>query len=505
MKQAIAAAFVLSAYVVVPQAEAQAIQNIVLRNSFSPIGVGARGLGMGGAFIAVADDGTAASFNPAGLAQLRRTELAIVGFTDELTSTLFVPKGGTEVETTQNKVRHSALDFGGMAIPFEVGGRNLTIQLSYQRAVDMFGKGQATIQDTINLSELDPTLKGTGTFVADVTPQQAGAFHTVNLSAGYQATSRLALGVTFNYWTADWTAQGSDNFRLRVKAPRGTVDVPLLSTHFDQQQSMRAWSVNTGFLLKYPWLSIGGILRLPFNGYYNLKENDSSIAFDDQGQPLPALADQFAVTSRLYWPRSAGVGVALRPFKGLTLAGDFTRSYWSQATLSNVPAGALLTPTKTGPTGAREDTFNDRNFFDLLPSSTTSTNDTNAWHGGGEYLVVLPHLIVPLRGGIFRDRSPIAELGTDLGRQTRGWTAGIGLNFSRLVLDFAFERRQSEGIVSLRLQRGQTPQTGGIALSSENVKQDRLVASAIYRFGGDDDPLKRAFRFLFGGPKEEGN
>lgn len=50
---------------------AQAVQNIVLRNSFSPIGAGARGVGMGGAFIAVADDGSAATFNPAGLAQLR--------------------------------------------------------------------------------------------------------------------------------------------------------------------------------------------------------------------------------------------------------------------------------------------------------------------------------------------------------------------------------------------------------------------------------------------------
>ena len=40
---------------------AQVVQNIVLRNSFNPVGAGARGLGMGGAFTAVADDGTAAS------------------------------------------------------------------------------------------------------------------------------------------------------------------------------------------------------------------------------------------------------------------------------------------------------------------------------------------------------------------------------------------------------------------------------------------------------------
>src|SRR5437762_1459679 len=41
-------------------------------------GSGARALGMGGAFIAVADDATASSWNPAGLCVLERAEASIV-------------------------------------------------------------------------------------------------------------------------------------------------------------------------------------------------------------------------------------------------------------------------------------------------------------------------------------------------------------------------------------------------------------------------------------------
>ena len=41
-------------------------------------GSGARAAGMGNAFIAVADDGTAASWNPAGLSQLRKSEFSLV-------------------------------------------------------------------------------------------------------------------------------------------------------------------------------------------------------------------------------------------------------------------------------------------------------------------------------------------------------------------------------------------------------------------------------------------
>src|SRR2546426_1146517 len=109
---AVAAAVTLGAR----ESSAQAVQNIVLRNSFNPIGAGARGLGMGGAFIGVADDGTAASFNPAGLAQLRRTELAVVGFGDELKVTQQV---GSNVGTLPT-LRHQAPDFVGLSGPLDV-------------------------------------------------------------------------------------------------------------------------------------------------------------------------------------------------------------------------------------------------------------------------------------------------------------------------------------------------------------------------------------------------
>src|SRR5262245_13415072 len=135
MRRGVKAALLAGGLMQAAGVSAQSLQNLVLRNSFSPIGAGARGLGMGGAFIAVADDGTAASFNPAGLAQLRRTELAIVGFTDNLDSLVSVPRAGGFV-TSESSVRHNAIDFGAMAIPFEVGGRNLTVQASYQRSVD---------------------------------------------------------------------------------------------------------------------------------------------------------------------------------------------------------------------------------------------------------------------------------------------------------------------------------------------------------------------------------
>ena len=58
---------------------AQIEQTVEISSSPNPVGSGARALGMGGAFIGVADDATAASWNPGGLIQLETPEASIVG------------------------------------------------------------------------------------------------------------------------------------------------------------------------------------------------------------------------------------------------------------------------------------------------------------------------------------------------------------------------------------------------------------------------------------------
>ncbi|OQX27222.1 MAG: hypothetical protein BWK80_06375, partial [Desulfobacteraceae bacterium IS3] len=60
-------------------ADFAAAQKIRIASSPNPVGSGARALGMGGAFIATADDATAASWNPGGLVQLKQPEVSAAG------------------------------------------------------------------------------------------------------------------------------------------------------------------------------------------------------------------------------------------------------------------------------------------------------------------------------------------------------------------------------------------------------------------------------------------
>jgi hypothetical protein len=109
--------------------------------------------------------------------------------------------------------------------------------------------------------------------------------------------------------------------------------------------------------------------------------------------------------------------------------------------------------------------------------------------------------VIPIRIGAFQDRSPVVEFGSTEGRRIEGFTIGTGINFSRFVLDVAFEHRESEGLVGLRLRRGEAADVG--FNPRETVKEQRVVASLIYRFG-ENDPIKRALRYLFVGSEEKG-
>ena len=483
---------------------AQAVQNIVLRNSFSPIGAGARGVGMGGAFIAVADDGTAATFNPAGLAQLRRAELALVGFGSELSSTV---QGSGLIQGDSSLASHGAIDFVGLAIPFDVSGRRLTFQLAYQRAVDLFGQGRAVLIDELPLTKLGVDDPGSVGVSVNVVPTQRGALHNVSASAAFQVTEKLYLGTAFNYWMGDWRASGTRDTilfersasGLRSSAAPKDSELARIQTQFEQVQRLRGFNVNPGFLLKYERLSVGGVLRLPFSGDYRLDEFDRSVFFDPSGQSSAPDIQSFGVTSRLDWPRSGGLGVAFRPFSGLTLATDISTTLWSRASIEQLPDGALLTDAPTDAQGNLAGGFTDRNFFDLLPKTVTSTSDSSQWRAGAEYLVAFSGVVIPVRAGVFRTTSPFADAIEGGSSTIRGFTAGPGINFSRFVFDIAFERSESDVALGLRrLNRSEAVQN-----PTETVAVDRVVASVILRFD-NDGAMATFFRGLFAGNDAEG-
>ena len=114
--------------------------------SLNRAGSGARAAGMGDAFIAVSDDGTAASWNPAGLAQLRQPEFSLVYVVSEHGLDLSGVRSLDEsvaYATPSYGYTNTSIDFASAAVPFSVAGKPATVQLGwhrlYQLSADLTG------------------------------------------------------------------------------------------------------------------------------------------------------------------------------------------------------------------------------------------------------------------------------------------------------------------------------------------------------------------------------
>lgn len=125
--------------------------------AFLEIGVGSRAIGMGGAFVAIANDATALYWNPAGIASLQHNEVVFV-HTEWLADINF--------------------DFAGLVIPLGNAGT--------------LG-GMVTVLSTADLPERTIDMpEGTGNFFS-VGDLAIGLSYAINL------TDRFAIGTTFKY------------------------------------------------------------------------------------------------------------------------------------------------------------------------------------------------------------------------------------------------------------------------------------------------------------------
>ena len=98
------------------------------------LGDQARALGQAGAFTAVADDATAASWNPAGLIQLERSELSVVYRFSEQEDTH--DSSNRDLVAGRDRYSSSELNYLSYVYPFRLSDHNVVVSLNYQESYD---------------------------------------------------------------------------------------------------------------------------------------------------------------------------------------------------------------------------------------------------------------------------------------------------------------------------------------------------------------------------------
>ena len=451
------------------------------------VGSGARAFGMGGAFLARADDATAASWNPAGLSYLRRTEVSVVGahndFLQRIPKLNEVPEIDENVET-RDQLQGTVADFIGAVYPLRIGERTGAVQISYQRSFSFTGSRKS--EGPVGVKGF--TSDGTVVLPTEFTVKGDGGFDTVSLSSGFELHPRLRLGVSVNRWINGFSQ---------------TVDRPDAQTggyrRIDSTWDISGTNFNLGAIfIPTPKLNLGAVLKTPFRADVHLtkvREDQTSKPDPETGQR--PLADSNYASSEnvsIRFPRVYGLGASYRATNTITISADFTRTAWSESTidgffsLARRPRTGVAEPLPPDGVDPLIDHYGTLPF-PAVEEGANGQADTSQFRVGAEWVLRLGqsgNVLVPVRAGFFRDGQPVLIRLNDLitGQPLpeeqptfSGLTAGLGVTVGGVLFDVAYIRERGD-VAAARKNDG-----NNVADATRSIRYNRIFASVMVRFG----------------------
>ncbi len=418
-------------------------EQVGLASAPLPVGSGARAQGMGGAFIAVADDATAASWNPAGLIQLERPEVSLVGaYVDRKED--FSSDTSPEINNT-GKVSYSDINYASATLPFH-WYKNLVVSANYQRLYDF--KREFQYQRNLTAPGVDLNQQ--------IRYDQDGSVSAIGIAGAVEITPTVSLGVTVNVWTDQmgydngWT----ENYSEVAVGSQSGVPVTINTTIQDRYEQFRGINFNLGLLWDTgKWGTFGAVVKTPFTATIQHQFRfDQTTSF---GPPVNSDTIIGPITIEeeveLDMPLSYGLGWSRRFQDTFTLGIDIYRTEWGDYSLTN-GKGEEFSP------------------IDGRPKGQSDVDATTHVRIGAEYLFLIPQrqMAVPMRAGIFYDPEPSEGSPNDV----FGFALGTGLTFQRCSLDLAYQLRWAKDVDSGNL----------IAGSEADITQHMLMASVIFYF-----------------------
>jgi len=431
--------------------------------SLNRAGSGARAAGMANAFVAVSDDGTAASWNPAGLAQLRKPEFSLVyelNGHDLQVSGLRSPDGRVAFSNYSFDYSRASLDFASATVPFAIAGKPVTVQLGWQRLYQLSGDFNAEVA---RYSTEGPA-PAPVSILAD--NQSRGDIDLASLSGAVKLTTNTSLGGSFNLWRGHWTERVS----ITERGGATPSDFYVLS----DRNRVRGHNFTAGLLMTYPSWNLGLVYHSPFWSSYRL----GSEVLSDRTPPLTQDAGDAA---RFRFPRSLAAGLAWRPGPRWTVAFDLTHDQWTDAVVDRI-AGL------PGPL----------NFLDGMPPAISTTRDTVSLNLGAEHLFLREGSVVPLRLGLAWEPQGAMDPVTRDPVDFLMLAAGGGYNTNRFKFDAAVQYRWSgfRGSQVLSVDSGIAGGLARDAIGRVRTQEWRIKVSFIYRIQ-DTDKLRDLLRKVF--------
>jgi long-subunit fatty acid transport protein len=420
-------------------------QEVKGASSPNPVGSGARATAWGGAFIAVADDATAASWNPAGLIQLETPETSAVlsyEFREEK-----IKFDDFEVKEDTIRASHADINYISMAYPFNWLERNFVVSINYQRMyefdrlleLDLEGSRELTIGDQ--------------EYTEDVTFEQLGALTTISPALAGQIFPDFSMGLAVNFWGMDPNTDGWENkIEIEHQSYFPSSGTHLYSWSYQREEyKISGINANLGLLWTPGRFTIGAVYKFGFEGdlEYSTEFEMSQFSPDDPAMISSPVHFTEQYDEKITWPASYGIGVGYRYSDALSFALDLYMTEWSNFIVE-------------------DDEGNKYNLIaGRVDEGETDVEDTMQARAGMEYLWILEKVALALRGGAFYDGSP----GDDVINEFYGLSLGTGIAYKNFVTDIAYQYRWASDIETEDIlgERGES-----------DVNEQFIIASLIY-------------------------
>lgn len=441
-----------------------AAQDLETPVSPSPVGSGARAAGMADAFVAIADDATAASWNPAGLVQLESPEFSFVGSFNTVVEDFLSDGSHPEFPSSHND---DSLDVNFLSfvypLPFLIAGRNATLSLSYQQKFDL------SRNFDVNFISSTDIFGSTFTDSKNFRFNQDGSLGSITPAFAIEVTHRLSVGLAVNLWRDNPIAKNEFRQTINTRdeiSVNGVLVATIDGVSIEEYKNVEGENFVVGVLWNATEkLNIG----LRYNTAFTADTDYTRIRMDSIGN-----VDNAAEKRRLRFPDTWTVGASYRVNDRLTLAFDTSITDWDDFTVE----------TAAGETFSLVDASNVND-----PDERTNFKPTKTFRLGAEYVFLpkepedtLPRLW-SLRGGLFYDEEPAS--GRPSGDRSIegdgkpdsffGFTVGAGLlAFQRVNIDLAYQLRYGNGVNGDFVR--------GVPGFEEDIVQHRVLLSTVIYF-----------------------
>jgi len=368
----------------------QAWAQLEINSSPNVVGSGARALGMGSAFIAIADDATAASWNPGGLTQLERPEFSLVlsykRNTEDFGSS---SRRGLNFDNT---VSFEEINYASFVypIPRTIGGRNLVVSLNLLKQYDF----ERDLDFRFN--DVGPAAGGVVNLAARYKYRQRGGLRSLSPAFGFEITDKLSMGVVMNIYDQDilpgneWETRNN----IRQRTFFNAITLPFAVNRINEDyRDFDGHNYTIGLLYKpnERW-SIGAVYHTKWSADVTYRQTTRFLNGAFVGKTRTERKQEYT------FPSALGVGAAYRfPNDKLTISLDVTRREWDQFEVLDPDNPVRSLRRTSGVTG--------------MNKGVSKIDPTYTVRLGGEYVFIddskpKQDYLPSLRAGIFYDPEP---------------------------------------------------------------------------------------------------